>query len=76
MHAVGTLTPAAGDFRPNTLRAVDTPTVNGVWETPPYLHDGSATKLMDVITTRNPDDRHGKTSQLTTTEKAHLGIPQ
>ena len=72
MHDVGTLSATAGDFRPNTLRALDTPTVKGVWQTPPYLHDGSAATLMDVITTRNPDDRHGKTSHLTTTEKAQL----
>ena len=72
MHDVGTLSATAGDFRPNTVRALDTPTVKGVWQTPPYLHDGSAATLMDVITTRNPDDRHGKTSHLTTTERGQL----
>lgn len=72
MHDVGTLTEAAGDFRPNTLRALDTPTVKGVWETPPYLHDGSAATLMDVITTRNGADRHGRTSHLTAKERAQL----
>ena len=72
MHDVGTLSKAAGDFRPNTLRALDTPTVKGVWETPPYLHDGSAATLMDVITVRNPDDRHGRTSELTRRQKAQL----
>ncbi len=72
MHDVGTLTEAAGDFRANTLRALDTPTVKGVWETPPYLHDGSAATLMDVITTRNTGDRHGRTSHLAATGKAQL----
>ncbi|MDE0367031.1 MAG: hypothetical protein OXP09_15855 [Gammaproteobacteria bacterium] len=72
LHDVGTLTEAAGDFRANTLRALDTPTVKGVWETPPYLHDGSAATLMDVITTRNAGDRHGRTSQLAATGKAQL----
>lgn len=72
MHDVGTLSAIAGDFRPDTLRTLDTPTVKGVWQTPPYLHDGSAATLMDVITTHNPDDRHGKTSHLTTTEKGQL----
>ena len=71
-HDVGTLAKAAGDFRPNTLRALDTPTVKGIWETPPYLHDGSAATLMDVITVRNPDDRHGHTSQLTPSETTQL----
>ncbi|MCY3813368.1 MAG: hypothetical protein OXH15_16360 [Gammaproteobacteria bacterium] len=72
MHDVGTLSATVGDFRPNTVRALDTPTVKGVWQTPPYLHDGSAATLMDVITTRNPDDRHGKTSHLTMTERRQL----
>jgi len=72
VHDVGTLSKAAGDFRRNALQALDTPTVKGVWETPPYLHDGSAATLMDVITARNPDDRHGHTSQLTPSEKAQL----
>lgn len=72
MHDVGTLTEAAGDFRPNALRALDTPTVKGVWETPPYLHDGSATTLMEVITARNPGDRHGRTSHLGMVEKTQL----
>ena len=72
VHDVGTLSRAAGDFRRNALQALDTPTVKGVWETPPYLHDGSAATLMDVITARNPDDRHGRTSQLTPSEKAQL----
>ena len=72
MHDVGTLTEAAGDFRADTLRALDTPTVKGVWETPPYLHDGSAATLMDVIAARNVGDRHGRTSHLAAAEKAQL----
>ena len=72
MHDVGTLTEAAGDFRPNTLLALDTPTVKGVWATPPYLHDGSAATLMDVITTRNGADQHGRTSHLTREERLQL----
>ena len=72
MHDVGTLSAASGDFRPNTLPALDTPTLKGAWETPPYLHDGSAATLMDVIATRNPDDKHGRTSHLTMAEKEQL----
>ena len=72
MHDVGTLSADAGDFRPGTVPALDTPAVKGAWQTPPYLHDGSAATLMEVITTRNPDDRHGTTSHLTTTERVQL----
>ncbi len=42
----------------------DTPSVNEVWRTAPYLHDGRATTIMDVLTTFNKDDKHGKTSNL------------
>ncbi len=43
----------------------DTPTLRELWRTSPYLHDGSAATMRDVLTTRNPKDEHGKTSQLT-----------
>jgi hypothetical protein len=36
----------------------------GVWETPPYLHDGSAPTLRDVLTTRNTSELHGYVSAL------------
>ncbi len=42
----------------------DTPTLRELWRTAPYLHDGSAPTLRDVLTSRNPTDQHGKTSQL------------
>jgi cytochrome c peroxidase len=43
----------------------DTPTLRELWRTAPYLHDGSAATVRDVLTTRNPTDGHGKTSHLT-----------
>jgi cytochrome c peroxidase len=43
----------------------DTPTLVELWRTAPYLHDGSAATLHEVLTTRNAGDQHGKTSQLT-----------
>jgi YVTN family beta-propeller protein len=42
----------------------DTPSLNEVWRTAPYLHDGSAATLRDVLTTRNPKDSHGQTTHL------------
>jgi mono/diheme cytochrome c family protein len=48
--------------------AFDTPTLIEVWRTAPYLHDGSAMTLKDVLTTHNPKDQHGKTSHLTPEE--------
>ena len=43
----------------------DTPTLVEAWRTAPYLHDGSAATIREVLTTRNPRDDHGKTSHLT-----------
>jgi YVTN family beta-propeller protein len=42
-----------------------TPTLVELWRTAPYLHDGSAATVRDVLTTKNPADWHGKTSHLT-----------
>jgi DNA-binding beta-propeller fold protein YncE len=42
----------------------DTPTLVEFWRTAPYLHDGSAATVRDVLTTRNPNDQHGRTSRL------------
>jgi YVTN family beta-propeller protein len=43
----------------------DTPTLVEVWRTAPYLYDGRATTIKDVLTTHNSNDKHGKTSNLT-----------
>ena len=43
----------------------DTPTLVEIWRTAPYLHDGSAGTLRDVLVEFNKGDRHGKTSKLT-----------
>ena len=47
---------------------LDTPTLVEVWRTAPYLHDGRAVTIKDVLTKDNPADKHGVTSRLTETE--------
>jgi YVTN family beta-propeller protein len=42
-----------------------TPPLTELWRTAPYLHNGSAATMCDVLTTANRNDRHGKTSHLT-----------
>ena len=57
-HDVGTASPfdqGEGSF--------DTPAFRN-WRTAPYLHDGSCSSLRELLTLRNPADRHGKTSHL------------
>jgi len=46
----------------------DTPTCVELWRTGPYLHDGSAPTLKDMLTTMNREDKHGRTSHLTPEE--------
>ena len=46
----------------------DTPTLVEVWRTTPYLHNGSARTIRDVLTARNNGDQHGKTAHLTPQE--------
>ena len=52
--------------------AYDTPTLLGLYRTAPYLHHGKAATLEEVLTTFNPQDRHGTTSQLTAAERTDL----
>jgi len=42
----------------------DTPTLIEVHRTAPYLHDGRAMTLKDVLTTHNKSDQHGKVKGL------------
>ncbi len=42
----------------------DTPTLVEIWRTAPYLHDGAAPTLRDVLVDHNKKDAHGKTSKL------------
>ncbi len=46
----------------------DTPSLRGIYKTAPYLHDGSAETLIEVLTVHNPVDKHGMTSGLSSEE--------
>ena len=48
--------------------AFDTPSLRGVWHTAPYLHDGRAPTLREVVVTHNPTDQHGHTTHLSEAE--------
>jgi DNA-binding beta-propeller fold protein YncE len=45
-----------------------TPTLIEAWRTAPYLHDGSAATIRDVLTTCNQKGSHGDVSSLSTQE--------
>jgi mono/diheme cytochrome c family protein len=59
LHDVGTCPPSEGD------RDLDTPTLVECWRTAPYLIDGRATAMEDVLLRHNKGDGHGKTQSLT-----------
>lgn len=69
-HEVGTLRATSGERLGEPLLALDTPTLRGVWATAPYLHDGSATTLLDVLS--NASMKHGNLPQLNAQERQHL----
>ena len=47
---------------------LDTPQLTNIAITAPYLHDGSATTLEQIWTVFNPQDKHGRTNDLTKDE--------
>lgn len=49
LHDVGTRRTTSGQRLGAPLAGIDTPTLLGVWDTAPYLHDGSAATLDDVF---------------------------
>lgn len=53
-------------------KAFATPTLVELWRTAPYLHDGRSATIRDLLTTDNPADRHGRTSQLSPQQLADL----
>jgi cytochrome c peroxidase len=71
VHDVGTLTPGSGQRLGAPLVGIDTPSLLGAWASAPYLHDGSAATLLDVLA-RNERDQHGVSSTLDADERADL----
>ncbi len=72
LYDVGTLSAASGLRLGNTLDGIDTPTLLGLWSTAPYLHDGSAATLDEVLERAAQSGKHGDVSSLSETERAEL----
>jgi YVTN family beta-propeller protein len=49
-----------------------TPSLREVWRTAPYLYDGRAFTILEVLTRFNPEQRHGKTADLGERDLADL----
>lgn len=63
---VGTILPTSGHRLGGELPGIDTPTLKGLWQSAPYLHDGRAATLRDVFAITG--DNMGKTSGLSSAE--------
>lgn len=66
-HDVGTIGLTADGSRERFAYGVNTPPLHDLFDSAPYLHDGSLKTLRDRIT-NNPNDQHGKTSHLSQAE--------
>ncbi|MCB1094028.1 MAG: DUF1929 domain-containing protein [Verrucomicrobiae bacterium] len=49
LHDIGTITPGSGTRLGGALPGFDTPTLRGLWNGAPYLHNGSALTLADAV---------------------------
>ena len=70
LHDLGTVQPSSGHRLNGPLRGIDAPSLLGVWQSPPYLHDGSAATLRDALLLSN--GWHGDVAALTESELAQL----
>ncbi len=61
-----------GDWTQNDITGYVPPPLHELWRTAPYLHDGSAQSMRDVLTIFNTEDRHGKTSHLSANQLDQL----
>ena len=64
LHNVGT---GSGHWQERDGR-YETPSLRELYRTAPYLHDGRAWTLREVLTTFNPDGRHGHVERLSAEE--------
>lgn len=73
LHDVGTIFPQSGERLGMPLTGFDTPTLQGIWATAPYLHDGSAKTLNDVLEQSvQSGGKHGDIASLTAAERRQL----
>lgn len=72
LYDVGTLNASSGLRLGDTLTGIDTPTLLGLWGTAPYLHDGSAETIDDVLERAAKSGKHGDVGSLDPSEREAL----
>ncbi|OEK08270.1 hypothetical protein A8C32_02095 [Flavivirga aquatica] len=58
MHDVGTITSSSGNRLRKELIGIDVPSLKGLWNSAPYLHDGSAKTIAEIFTAKNASNSH------------------
>jgi YVTN family beta-propeller protein len=72
LRNVGTIKKTSGRRLGAPLTGLDTQTLKGAWASAPYLHDGSAATLLDVLTTANAGGLHGSVGSLDAIQRSQL----
>jgi YVTN family beta-propeller protein len=71
-HDVGTIKADSGMRLGNALNDLDTPTLRGLWKSAPYLHDGTAASLEEVLFDQNLSGEHADVSGISNNELQDL----
>jgi YVTN family beta-propeller protein len=71
---IGTMDASSGNRLGGPLDGIDVPSLRGIWQTPPYLHNGSAATLQEVFdSTHAPaGTAHAKFRDLSQTQQDEL----
>ncbi|MEM7126160.1 MAG: Ig-like domain-containing protein [Chloroflexota bacterium] len=72
LHDVGTIRSDSGQRLNGPLLGIDTPTLHGLWQSEPYLHNGSAPTLESVLTGNEHNAPHGDAANLSSAERTLL----
>ena len=78
LHNVGTLRASSGSRLGLALPGIETPTLRGLWNTAPYLHDGSAATLEEVFSVASGQTYQAESAALSGTaglqEDSNFGV--
>ena len=72
LAAVPNQTLFPGPEGPQYYEFLDVPSLRAVWRSAPYLHDGRAATLEDVMNKENPHNQHGDVAGLSSSERSDL----
>ncbi len=80
LHDIGTIKPHSGRRLGRILTGIDTPTLRGLWNGAPYLHDGSAATIAEAIAAHEDvvltsSERHALAAYLMQVDDFEYGAP-